>query len=163
MKILGSSVIPLCVFLVSCGSGNSADPQDSFDFSVNAVSEAYDYSIVEIKVNSSSALRNLQFISDELVLIASNTNSLSVLLPIVFTDTTFEYQVRGTNSVGISATVNKEILVKIYRHRLNAYTELRSTGGDNLATGDYKVFNFSFEAIRTDEGCLPVGDRSYGI
>ena len=163
MKILGSSVIPLCVFLVSCGSGNSADPPDSFDFSVNAVSEAYDYSIIEIKVNSSSALRNLQFISDELVLIASNTNSLSVLLPIVFTDTTFEYQVRGTNSAGISATVNKEILVKIYRHGLDAYTELRSTGGDNLSTSDYKVFNFSFEAIRTDEGftqtlCYPTSN-----
>ena len=147
-KIKGTLLI---VFLVSCGSESSDKSTEPFELSIEAPNEAYDYSIIEIKANSPSSILSLQFISDNLTLISSNNNTLSVLLPIVFTDTLFEYQIKGINSSGISTTVSKNILVKVYPHGIENYSLLGQTNTENFSTNDYAVFNFSFEAINTDE------------
>ena len=76
---------------------------------------------------------------------------MSVLLPIVFSDTLFEYQIKGINSSGISTTVSKNILVKVYAHGIENYSSLGQSETENFLTNDYAVFNFSFEAINTDE------------
>ena len=147
-KIKGTLLI---VFLVSCGSESSDKSTEPFELSIEAPNEAYDYSIIEIKANSPSSILSLQFISDNLTLISSNNNTLSVLLPIVFTDTLFEYQIKGINSSGISTTVSKNILVKVYPHEIENYSVLGQNDKENFLTNDYAVFNFSFEAINTDE------------
>ena len=151
MKIYKIKQILLIIFLVSCGSGSSDKSPEPFNFVIEAVNEAYDYSVIEIKANSPSSILSLQLISDDLTLISSNNSTLSVLLPIVFSDTLFEYQVKGINSSGISTTVSKNILVKVYSHGIENYSLLGQTNTENFLTNDYAVFNFSFEAINTDE------------
>ena len=151
MKIYKIKQILLIIFLVSCGSGSSDKSPEPFNFVIEAVNEAYDYSVIEIKANSPSSILSLQLISDDLTLISSNNSTLSVLLPIVFSDTLFEYQVKGINSSGISTTVSKNILVKVYPHGIENYSLLGQTDTENFLTNDYAVFNFSFEAINTDE------------
>ena len=151
MKINKIKLILLIIFLVSCGSGSSNKSPEPFNFVIEAVNEAYDYSLIEIKANSPSSILSLQLISDDLTLISSNNSTLSALLPIVFSDTLFEYQVKGINSSGISTTVSKTILVKVYPHGIENYSLLGQTDTENFLTNDYAVFNFSFEAINTDE------------
>ena len=151
MKINKIKLILLIIFLVSCGSGSSDKSPEPFNFVIEAVNEAYDYSLIEIKANSPSSILSLQLISDDLTLISSNNSTLSVLLPIVFSDTLFEYQVKAINSSGISTTVSKTILVKVYPHGIENYSLLGQTDTENFLTNDYAVFNFSFEAINTDE------------
>ena len=151
MKINKAKQILLIIFLVSCGSGSSDKSTEPFELSIEAPNEAYDYLIIEIKANSPSSILSLQFISDNLTLISSNNNTLSVLLPIVFSDTLFEYQIKGINSSGISTTVSKNILVKVYPHGIENDSSLGQSNTENFLTNDYAVFNFSFEAINTDE------------
>ena len=81
MKIYKIKQILLIIFLVSCGSGSSDKSPEPFNFVIEAVNEAYDYSLIEIKANSSSSILSLQLISDDLTLISSNNSTLSVLLP----------------------------------------------------------------------------------
>ena len=150
-------ILILLVSLISCSGGSESqvqslsDPSEKFNFSIDAPDEAYDYSIVEIKANSSSSISSLQLISDDLTLISSNNNTLLVLLPIVFSDTQFEYQIRGFNSNGKSFTVSKSILINLYSHEVDNYSSLGKSNTKNFLTDDYAVFNFSFEAINTNE------------
>ena len=143
-KVNKIKLILLIIFLVSCGSGSSDKSPEPFNFVIEAVNEAYDYSLIEIKADSPSSILSLQLISDDLTLISSNNSTLSVLLPIVFSDTLFEYQVKAINSSGISTTVRKTILVKVYPHGIENYSLLGQTDTENFLTNDYAVFNFSF-------------------
>ena len=68
-------LIGILAFLVSCGSESSSESPELFNFFIDAPNEAYDYSIIEIKANSSSSISSLQLISDDLTLISSNNNT----------------------------------------------------------------------------------------
>ena len=62
MKIYKIKQILLIIFLVSCGSGSSDKSPEPFNFVIEAVNEAYDYSVIEIKANSPSSILSLQLI-----------------------------------------------------------------------------------------------------
>ncbi len=145
-------VLALAISMAGCGGGGSSDKSAKpISLSIEAPNEAYDYSIIEIKANSPSSISSLQLISDDLTLISSNNTTLSVLLPIVFNDTLFQYQIKGINPSGISITASNNILVKVYPHGIENYSALGQSDTENFLTTDYAVFNFSFEAINTDE------------
>jgi len=144
-------LIVLLAFLVSCGSESLREPSEAFSFSIDAPNEAYDLSIIDIKAISSFSISSLQLISDDLTLISSNSTTLSVLLPVVFKDTLFEYKIKGIKASGTSFTVSKNILVKLYPHEIENYSTLGKENIKNFLTRDYAVFNFSFEAISTNE------------
>jgi len=135
---------------MGCGGGSN-NTSGSFSINVVAPDSAYDYSPIEITVSSSSQISSIRLVSDDLTLLNSNNNSLSVLLPIVTKDTTYEYKIIGMNSSGEEALVTKNIEVKIFYHPLENFTLLSQGNYQNFSTKDYSVFNFSFEAINTEE------------
>ena len=106
---------------------------------------------MQISISSNRSISKIEFISEELELLSVSENTLVVLTPVSPTERQIEFLIKVTDLEGNVVSKVDTLSIVSYEHNLPHFTTLSQNHTENYISEDYSVFNFSFEAIHTNE------------